>query len=644
MKISPLASLALVALRQALAFVPNTCPSSYYSTAVSKSPYTATTSFASTFDTSVGGGSPTRFPYDEDAVRFAYDEWRLIYGKGSFDRYRFENFKTNYKTLTMANIQARDKALQTGTPAPQWMSLNEYGDYSVAEYEAMLEGRLAGEEASPKAKKAPFPVPSPSTWKGSNASYQYSNGVNGGDEMQDQYGRTIRSTEVVEPNARGTQVVAGRDSPRGTQVIQSASQQPAYDSSMSYSGKAMEEYQDQFGRTIRSTQVVQSSYPEQQPFLSSGTQVIQQSSEPRGTQVIASADANKRGETRGTQVVRNGYGAPSPRGTQVVQKSSGSNMSSFGRGTQVVSPNEGGKSFSYGTQVIQSSPKSGGTQVVASQAGIGAPSSYGTQVIKSSDMNGKQVMKGFGNTRSPGRGTLVISKDDTGTGSRYSNDLPLGDTDGMEASLPVEKRGTLVIKRQILEPEMESSFPNVFSIFGPRTEKKSETIILDKKPEKKINQEANSDGGLFGFFGDSKSSDNAEKETQAPQDKKVESEPLEEENSSIFSLFSGKQTSNNSRSVRGTIILPNAGKGQQKQAEDKRRKTVLIPKKTEENGLPSILSFFGGARKDTNKEMSMDQNTRPTLVIKKPKKPTWSLFPSSGWNDNDSQTQKATKV
>jgi hypothetical protein len=72
------------------------------------------------------------FPYDEDAVRLAYNEWRVTYGKGEFDPVRFGNFRTNYKTITVSNLKERKQ----GT----WMTLNEYGDFSVAEYEALLRG------------------------------------------------------------------------------------------------------------------------------------------------------------------------------------------------------------------------------------------------------------------------------------------------------------------------------------------------------------------------------------------------------------------------------------------------------------------------------------------------------------------------
>jgi hypothetical protein len=77
---------------------------------------------------------------EDNAVRFAYDEWRLTYEKGAFDPVRFEPFKDNLTTLAMANLKARNQAFAEGKPPSKWMTLNEYGDFSTAEYEAMRRG------------------------------------------------------------------------------------------------------------------------------------------------------------------------------------------------------------------------------------------------------------------------------------------------------------------------------------------------------------------------------------------------------------------------------------------------------------------------------------------------------------------------
>jgi hypothetical protein len=91
-------------------------------------------------DVQIGTSADSTFPYGDDAVRFAHDEWRLKFAKGSFDPVRFESFKVNFKTLTTANVEARNKASAEGRDPPTWMSLNKYGDYSMVEYEAMKRG------------------------------------------------------------------------------------------------------------------------------------------------------------------------------------------------------------------------------------------------------------------------------------------------------------------------------------------------------------------------------------------------------------------------------------------------------------------------------------------------------------------------
>jgi hypothetical protein len=111
------------------------------------------------------------FPHDESVIRFAFDEWRVVFNKGAFDPVRYENYKTNYKTLTVANLTARQNAERQGTPAPTWMSLNEFGDYSMAEYEAVMRGEplpapVAPTPAAhqPEAQWTPAPAsPAPET-------------------------------------------------------------------------------------------------------------------------------------------------------------------------------------------------------------------------------------------------------------------------------------------------------------------------------------------------------------------------------------------------------------------------------------------------------------------------------------------------
>ena len=106
------------------------------------------------------------FPYDESVIKSAYDEWLVAFNKGASDPVRYENYKTNYKTLTVANLTARQDAERQGTPAPTWMSLNEYGDFSMAEYEAVMRGEQQAAPVAPpptahqpEAQSTPAPAP-----------------------------------------------------------------------------------------------------------------------------------------------------------------------------------------------------------------------------------------------------------------------------------------------------------------------------------------------------------------------------------------------------------------------------------------------------------------------------------------------------
>lgn len=97
-------------------------------------------------------GSVTLSAVDEGEARSAYDDWRKKFNKGAFDEARFEAFKSNYETITDANVKATEKAKEMGKPKPQLFSLNEYGDYTAEEYKAAM--------ASPP---APASAPAPAT-------------------------------------------------------------------------------------------------------------------------------------------------------------------------------------------------------------------------------------------------------------------------------------------------------------------------------------------------------------------------------------------------------------------------------------------------------------------------------------------------
>lgn len=78
-------------------------------------------------------GTDVTVPYDA-AARLAYDEWRSQFQKGDFDAKRFEIFKKNYETITIANVIAKKKARDTGTVSLALLTLNEFGDVSEEEY------------------------------------------------------------------------------------------------------------------------------------------------------------------------------------------------------------------------------------------------------------------------------------------------------------------------------------------------------------------------------------------------------------------------------------------------------------------------------------------------------------------------------
>ena len=105
------------------------------------------------------------FPY-ESVIKFAYDEWLRAFNKGAADPVRYENFKTNYKTLTVVNLTARQHAARQGTPPPTWMGLNEYADFSIAEYEVVMRGEQQAASVAPppaahqpEAQSTPAPAP-----------------------------------------------------------------------------------------------------------------------------------------------------------------------------------------------------------------------------------------------------------------------------------------------------------------------------------------------------------------------------------------------------------------------------------------------------------------------------------------------------
>mmetsp|Transcript_13337 Transcript_13337/g.14862 ORF Transcript_13337/g.14862 Transcript_13337/m.14862 type:complete len:573 (-) Transcript_13337:14-1732(-) len=499
MKIYPsaldvVASLLVVGLSSTTAFVAN----SYLASNTCIHNQLRTICFAKSVDVSESSTSSdsSSFPYDDGAIRYAYDEWRLIYGKGDFDSDRFEHFKTNHRTLTTANMKVRENAVQSGQPTSQWMSLNEYGDYSLDDYEAMLQGQQQNNDMN----------------------YSFNNNHEG---QQDQYGRPIRSTQVLQQ-----QLQQGRS----TQVIKSDQQQQKF---VSYNnGQQVGEYQDQFGRTIRSTRI------QQDPMQQAASQVFDDGSYPQGTRPIKSNGNIPNNYAGGTQVVQSinqRAGSDTGSGTQVIgstdsaqnsNRNLNSNEASFG--TQVVrSGNESvssmsiSSSLSSGTQVIKysnstnelssiSSSPTYGTQVVQKSNSLprsSTDSRSGTQVIESMDqgstlLSGTRVIQPTNNLQESlttegtqnisnkddtvqsvesTRETLVVSKDDKETWTNLLNkELLFGgvdsesgnsidDSDDNDNVTPtVGSRGTIVIKRQFPEPK------NIFNFFDTNSDEENQ--------------------------------------------------------------------------------------------------------------------------------------------------------------------------
>ena len=609
MKISPYALAvvaALLGLTTVAAFVPNSCRVDQGHVLTRIEPFSTTTCHASSEmdveETSASSSSPT-FPFSDTQVRFAYDEWRLIYGKGDFDRKRFENFKLNHKTLTISNLKAREKAVKDGRPIPQWMSLNEYGDYSLDEYEAMMRGEKP----------------------------------------------LVNDDQSAKGNEAGEQLV------RGTQPVQN-------DVLVNYNGGQVQEYQDQFGRTIRSTQALVKDAP-----LPSDSSLQSVTADSNYANNIDSIDANSRGtliipkdendnngsQPRVTQRIGTNDGSSAVRGTQVVgagpafQGTQAIVSNSFARGTQVVSPAGGaGSGTSYGTQVI-SGAGGRGTQVLGSgddqnrgsqtyvlqsdpdeeaelqpaEGTLMIPREKETQFIPKGNVGTQIIPKGDGGTQ------IISNMDTTDDDSKGKNDLFPNIFDGLFGDSKKEedkydnnavgKRGTMVIKRSFEVPE-EEPMKNPFSFFGTGSadeEKKDETEIQDVGIQ---NEPEPAKPNIFFDFLSPKNNSTAVKEEEVNQEQN-------KTGSGIFSLFGGDVKSEGTRPVRTSISLQTqAPKGIKLPGFGSRRETKLISDEAEnDTGTPSILSFFGGAKK------VKEDDSEPNLVVQKPKKFEWVSATSS---------------
>jgi hypothetical protein len=485
--------LAILAVNSSSSFVPHS---------LSRAPSVGTRSIGSLqplFSSSVDVNSLL----NEDAIMSAYNEWRNKFGNGAFDPIRFRNFEINYKILTNANIKARGRALAEGRAPPQWLDLNEYGDFSREEYAAMKRGE---------------PVRTPSQPPATDNSPEVANGTepvrrtqsiqspqSGGTQViqRPTSSEPPRSTQVIptgpasgvtetpnplwgtqvirksEPPSRSTQVISRssqvvprdpNEPVRGTQVIQQAPEQPA----------------------VKGTQVIQQA--PQQPAVR-GTQVIQQAPEQpaavRGTQVIQQAPEQP--AARGTQVIQQAPEQPAARGTQVIRPSaipSGEGP----RGTIVIPRPNGQQTTQGGTRVIESpTPEwnsfgnpvvdfldangSGGTQVIR-QARERVTDSIdgGTQVIRqASERATGAIFSLFGGPKmaeepSPSvQGTVIVE------GREKAEPTP---TDGRPETVLVEKS------------DLQQIIPSIFSFFG-LTKKAGEEADLETEAPKPVTAKPN---------------------------------------------------------------------------------------------------------------------------------------------------------
>lgn len=604
--------MTLLAVGAVSSFVPNSCSNNHKLCSGELLPASGTACFASNVDAE--STSSIVFPFNDAQVRFAYDEWRLVYGKGDFDAVRFENFKTNHKTLTISNLKARKKAARDGRPVPQWMSLNEYGDYSLDEYEAMLRGETQRENILQQGQNLA------SKLMNGDFSMDYNNGQ--AEETQDQFGRTIRSTQALKIDDSSPQAVSSSQS---WEVNQN------YANNINNAG----------ARDVRGTIRIPKGEDKENQISQRGTQVISSgngngpaSSAVRGTQVIQPSGGANSGAT-GTRVVQKtpGNGSSASYGTQVIGGNNGNNV----RGTQVLSSAKGqsSPSPSIGTQVIQpGNPGSNGngndargTQVLQSFSDADTNvdgSSFGTQIIP----------KGKGDVgSSDASGTIVLSKGSDKTEETWGDifakifaDPKESKTEDDEDDSALGSRGTLVIKRTIEDPEPQRKSLNLLDIFGSGSEDKAkeevaeaESIVEEEKTPKNKN--------FFGFLSPKQNS-TVKEETMAATEEEKEDAEEKPPGGGIFSLFGGNVKSSGSRPVRTTISLQK--KEKKSSPAPKARETKLIPEEENENGKPSILSFFGGAKKVDEEEAKRDADSgRPTLIVKKPQKyknQLWSPF------------------
>ena len=145
---------------------------------------------------------------------------------------------------------------------------------------------------------------------------------------------------------------------------------------------------------------------------------------------------------------------------------------------------------------------------------------------------------------------------------------------GVGSGMETPSRGTVVIKRQVSDPPKDTYSLGSF---------------FDRE-----NTDSSPSGGSQGV--PQASADNNASGTEQERDL----------TSSVMSFFGGVRKTAldyGTRKVRGTIQIPTYG-----DIESSERATIHIQNRDENGFFPSIVSFFGGAKKPSNK--------RPTIVIK----------------------------
>ncbi|GKY99254.1 hypothetical protein MPSEU_000880700 [Mayamaea pseudoterrestris] len=133
--------LASIATPSSHAFTTST---SFHSstTKVATSSRLAPTRLSVVDESSSSVGMDVSIPYDAPA-RLAYKEWCSKFNQTP-DESRYQNFRNNYETITVANISAKKQARdKNDSPGPE-LTLNEYGDCTEAEYQELMSSKSQG--------------------------------------------------------------------------------------------------------------------------------------------------------------------------------------------------------------------------------------------------------------------------------------------------------------------------------------------------------------------------------------------------------------------------------------------------------------------------------------------------------------------